>query len=266
MPKNNPFHVRYRDNLKDCLEYISSNPKVSTLVNAQIVSKIRTNKLQLASNGKTKNYNISFGPFELNAKDLFKCGTNPKSHISIGGEVKFDCNGNFFQAISLCFIAEPLPSPTSDNELTIDNTLEAEDTLALENINLLRRLDIGKTHIIRRFHFDIDAQQTEGDRPVFHFQYGGNLLDDQKMNHQYEIFSSIDLPRIPSLPLDLIQTLNLIFSQIQTELSSVFKDPRWRNIVLENDKIWDDFYFSAINNRNKTQTLYERLCSYNIFA
>lgn len=247
MNDKNTFYIRYRDNLRQCLEYISNNPRLGSVIDARIISRIRSNTQQLASSSKLKKFNIPFGPFEINAIDLINCKHIPCAHISIGGEIKFDNIGNFYQALSLCIIAEPNCDVT------------AEDGFSL------CRMDNGKSYIIRRFHFDIDAEQINGDRPVFHLQYGGNIQEQQKSKHQYELISSIDLPRIPTLPLDLIQTLNLIFSQINTEITSAFQNPRWRNIVLENDKIWDDIYFSSMKKRNRKQTLYERLCSHNVF-
>ncbi|MFV7477682.1 hypothetical protein ACNPM1_11760 [Enterobacter pseudoroggenkampii] len=248
MSNNSPFYIRYRDNLRKCLEFITNTPRLYSSIDLKIISQIRASTKQLASSSNVKNFDISFGPFELTAFDLINCKHIPSAYLSIGGEVRFNSNGDFFQALSVCLIAEPICDLSS--EYGYD----------------LCKMDNGKTYIIRRFHFDIDAKQINGDRPVFHLQYGGNINEQQKSKHQYELISSIDLPRIPTLPLDLIQTLNLIFSQIKTELASVFQDPRWRSIVLENDKIWDDIYFASMQTRNKKQTLYERLCSHNVFS
>lgn len=248
MSNNSLFYIRYRDNLRRCLEYITNTPKLCTVIDLKVIAQIRASAKQLASSSRLKNFNISFGPFELNALDLINCKHIPSAHLSIGGEVKFNSDGDFFQALSLCVIAAPICD------------------LSAENGYDLCTMESGKSYIIRRFHFDIDAKQINGDRPVFHLQYGGNIKEQQKSYHQYELISSIDLPRIPTLPLDLIQTLNLIFSQINTEITSAFQDPRWRSIVLENDKIWDDIYFSSMLTRSKKQTLYERLCSHNVFC
>lgn len=247
MSDKTPFYIRYRDNLRQCFEYIANNPKLGKVIDARVISKIRANTKQLASSSKLSNFDISFGPFEINALDLINCKHIPSACISIGGEVRFNNSGVFFQALSLCIIAEPNCDVSADSGYD------------------LCKMDNGKTYIVRRFHFDIDAKQTNGDRPVFHLQYGGNIQEQQKSKHQYELISSIDLPRIPTLPLDLIQTLNLIFSQISTDIASVFQDPRWRNIVIENDKIWDDVYFASMQTRRKKETLYERLCSHNVF-
>lgn len=241
------FYKRYRENLKDCLEFISSNAKLSKTIDSRVISQIKASIRQLAPTTKLKSLEISLDPFELNVDDLINCCHITNSHLSIGGEVKFDSSGYFFQALSLCFIA----MPSSD--------------ISNENGYSLCKMDNGKSYIIRRFHFDIDVEQNNGDRPIFHLQYGGNIHDKQKSTHQYELISSIDLPRIPTLPLDLIQTLNLVFSQVNTNISSAFREPRWRNVVLENDKIWDDAYFSVIRNRGNKETLYEKLCSHNVF-
>lgn len=248
MDNRNPFYIRYRNNLKDCLIYISTNSKLSTYVDKRIISQIQTCQKQLESSAKLTKFSITIDPIELTANGLINCGHIPTSHLSFGGEVRFDNNGNFFQALSLCVIAMP------------------KGDISNENGYSLCKMDNGKTYIIRRFHFDIDAEQVNGDRPVFHLQYGGNIQDKQKGEHQYELISSIDLPRIPTMPLDLVQTLNLVFSQINTDISSAFRNPGWRNIVLTNDKIWDDIYFSSMKNRSPKETLYEKLCSHNIFT
>jgi len=248
MSDNTPFYIRYRDNLRKCLEYITNNPKLGTVIDSREISRIRANAKQLASSSKAKSFDISFGPFEINALDLINCKHIPSAQVSIGGEVRFNNAGDFFQALSLCVIAEPNCDVSAANGYD------------------LCKMDNGKSYIVRRFHFDIDAKQINGDRPVFHLQYGGNIHEQQKSKHQYELISSIDLPRIPTLPLDLIQTLYLIFSQIPTDITTVFQDPRWRSIVLENDKIWDDIYFAAMQSRTRKQTLYERLCSHNVFS
>ncbi|KJV27308.1 hypothetical protein [Pantoea sp. SM3] len=242
------FYIRYRNNLRKCLDYIINNPKLSRIIDPKVISQLKFNNSQLAVKAALKEFNISIGPFEINANELMNCKHFPEAHLSIGGEIQFNSNGDFFQAISLCVISKPNCDVTAENGFS------------------LCKMDNGKSYIVRRFHFDIDAKQINGDRPVFHLQYGGNIHDKQKSSHQYELISSIDLPRIPTMPLDLIQALNLIFSQIKTQIMSVFKDPRWRSIVIENDKIWDDIYFSAILKRDEKQTLYERLCSHNVFS
>lgn len=247
MNNKNSIYIRYRDNLKDCLAYISANSILKKYIDARIIAQILQYQKQLNASAKLNSFNINFDPIKLDADGIVNCGLIPNAHLSIGGEIRFDSTGKFYQAISLCFVA--LPS----------KDLTAADGYALSN------MENGKTYIIRRFHFDIDASQVGGDRPIFHLQYGGNISEKQKENHQYELISSIDLPRIPTIPLDLIQTLNLVFNQINTKMSSAFKQPAWRNIVIENDSIWDDIYFSFLSSRNKKQTLYETLCSNKIF-
>lgn len=248
MAQNNLFYLRYRDNLRKCLEYLTNTPKLKTAIDPTVISKIKSTTQQLSSGSGLKCFDISLDPFEVKANDLMNCKHFPAAFLSIGGEVKFGDGGSFYQALSVCLITEPSGDVTADDGYS------------------LCRMDNGKSYIVRRFHFDIDATQINGDRPVFHLQYGGNIKDQQKSKHQYELISSIDLPRIPTMPLDLIQAMNVLFSQINTDIISSFQNPRWRSIVLENDEIWDDIYFSAIKNRGGKQTLYEKLCTHNVFG
>ncbi|EJC6990892.1 hypothetical protein MYD38_000905 [Vibrio parahaemolyticus] len=241
------FYKAYKANIKNCLDFLTSNPTLSRHVSAVTISKLKSRTQQFGACSVNPLHELSIDPFELNTRSLISSNLISGENISFGGELKFDNNGFFYQSLSLCFVAKAKSHIPADNRYSIG------------------KLDNGASYVIRRFHFDIDAQQVGKDRPVFHFQYGGNIHDDQKKDHRYELISCIDLPRIPSLPLDLVQALNLIFHQIDTDVSSVFKQPRWRAIVLENDKIWEKVYFESMRNRGKT-TFYERLCSSNIFA
>ncbi|WP_274021265.1 hypothetical protein [Vibrio parahaemolyticus] len=241
------FYKDYKANIKRCLDFLTSNPTLKRHISQVTISRLKSYSMQFGASSAVSIHDLSIVPFELDTKRLISSNLISGQNISFGGELRFDDRGFFYQSLSLCFVAKAKCAIPEGNGYSIG------------------KLDTEASHVIRRFHFDIDAQQVGNDRPVFHFQYGGNIHDDQKKSHRYELISCIDLPRIPSLPLDLVQALNLIFHQIDTDVSSVFKQSRWRAIVLENDRIWEKVYFESMRNRGNT-TLYERLCSPNIFV
>lgn len=241
------FYKDYRANIKSCLEFLTSNPTLKRYVNQVTISRLKSNTMQFGANSAVSKHDLSITPFEIDTKRLISSNLISGENISFGGELRFDNNGYFYQSLSLCFIAK------------------AEGEIPEDNGYSIGKMDPEASYVIRRFHFDIDAQQLGNDRPVFHVQYGGNIHDDQKNNHRYELISCVDLPRIPSLPLDLVQAINLIFQQIDTDVSSVFKQPRWKTIVLENDRIWEKVYFESLKKRGNT-TIYDHLCGSNMFS
>lgn len=223
--------------------FLSSEPKLSPIFQKDIGS-LRNNTRVLASSSKIEIVEIQLPCFEIQLKNSIKCGSETDSFLSIGGRVKFSKKGLLDQSISACISITPYEDINkSDNYCTPE-------------------MSAATKHIIRRFHFDIDSTQTQGDRPISHIQYGGNISEAQKGNAEYRLISPLDIPRIPSIPLDIVQVINFLMHQFNNDASLLFSMPAWRAIVIENDVIWKNHYFEKlINTTGKQKTLYEFSCS-----
>ncbi|MBE0471261.1 MAG: hypothetical protein IBX55_17340 [Methyloprofundus sp.] len=244
MSKRNCFFLKYKKNLLDLFQFLTSEQEFKRII-PNLAQLHQTTRILQSSNRQTS-IRIELPPFELKLGEGIKCGSNTDtdSFLSIGGPIEFDQAGKVIQSVSVCLSVTP---HTDIQKCTSFCTPEMQ-----ANIN----------HIIRRFHFDIDSTQSKGDRPISHFQYGGNINDGQKGSSEYLLIKTLDLPRIPSMPLDIVQVINFFLHQFSTKASPLAKMPKWRNIVLENDKIWKEFYIqNLIDSIGDKSTLYDLLCS-----
>lgn len=217
--------------------------EITTLLGGY-AGEMYNNQKVLNASTKDNKVLVKIPSFEVMLYNPVQCGATTDSYISIGGYAKFDKDGIVEQSISVCLSIKP------------HNDILPSSSFGTGSI------DSSRKHIVRRFHFDIDSSQNGQDRPISHIQYGGNIQDIQKGDAEYHLISSIDLPRIPSIPLDVIQVINFFMLQFENELTKKFQAPAWRNIVVSNDEIWKKYYFdNMIRSVNKRKTLYEWSCS-----
>lgn len=243
MARNNNFFDSYKNNLLKLFRFLSSESTLTHLFHRNIGLLINNTKV-LATSSKIEIVEIQLPCFEIQLNSSIKCGTETDSFLSIGGRVKFSKEGLLDQSISACISITPYEDINK-----CDSYCTPEMSAAIK-------------HIIRRFHFDIDSTQKKGDRPISHIQYGGNINATQKGDAEYRLISSLDIPRIPSIPLDIVQVINFLMHQFNNDASLLFLGPAWRAIVIENDGIWKNHYFDKlINTTGKQKTLYEFSCS-----
>ncbi|WP_281559098.1 hypothetical protein [Thalassomonas sp. RHCl1] len=242
MAKKDFFYEAYKKNLCNFFKFLSADTRVSQAL-VKTLSEIKTNQQVLQAATKSKKVKVDLPSFEIPLLNSVKCGVDTDSFLSIGGKIEFNEQGIVNQSISACLIIRP-----------------HEDTKVCEK-NATGVMKAGNKYIIRRFHFDIDSSQTSKDRPISHVQYGGNIQDEQKGSSEYQLINSIDLPRIPSFPLDVVQVINFLMDQFDTTLKQQFKLPSWRGIVVDNDAIWKKYFFEKmISKTSKRKTMYEWAC------
>lgn len=243
MAKNTPFFIEYKKNLLSLFQFFTSEPKFRDNFIQNSIGYFHNVQRLLSSSNKNSIVKIELPIFEIPLANGIECGAKNNAFISFGGPIEIDNTGRIEQSISVCLILEPLEKITKCASFCRPE------------------MEPNSKHIIRRFHFDFDTTLSKADRPLSHIQYGGNLHDNQKNDFDYRLISTVDLPRIPSIPLDAVQVINFFLHQFDTDVSHLFQQPKWRGIVVNNDEIWKKFYMEAmINSLNKRNTFYELLC------
>jgi len=206
---------------------------------------IQTNQKILEAANKNRGVSLNLPCFEVPLLRPVQCGADTKSYLSIGGRIKFDRQGIVDQSISVCLFIVP------DKDITASSNNGTTDMKA------------NTRYVVRRFHFDMDCNLDNKGWPISHIQYGGKILDDQKGDAEYHLIKNIDLPRIPSFPLDIIQVTNFFLHQFETCLKKPFSLPDWRSVVIENDNIWKEHYIKKMleeTSKTKKKTMYEWAC------
>jgi hypothetical protein len=240
--KKNEFFSTYKKNLKNFFDFLSSEKDIAKYYPKSLGELINNSRLLNAA-ASSNTISINIPSIELQLNNPVECGSKTDSFLSIGGIIKFNNDGILEQSISACLSVIPH-----------SHIHECEHFCTSEML-------ANQKYIVRRFHFDIDCKQVGNDRPISHIQYGGNIHDSQKADASYHLISSIDLPRIPSIPLDVVQVFNFLMHQFENDLSLKFKQPRWRGIVVENDSIWKLHYIeSLLESTGKKSTFYEWAC------
>ena len=123
-----------------------------------------------------------------------------------------------------------------------------------------------KYQVIRKFHFDFDGQLDCGQWPISHLQYGGKDLRDympfNNSNINYELFSVLDTPRLPTPPYSLVLCFDMFLRSLETAASDLTKEKFWRESVVQAEKQWMvPFYKNALNfleqRTDTNETLYD---------
>ena len=101
-----------------------------------------------------------------------------------------------------------------------------------------------KDRLIRRFHFDLATGTSEDNKPVSHFQFGGNEYTNQYL---YSLNPRIGIPRIPYPPIDFIILFDMMLRQFKTKIHSNFYDSGdWVSCVKISEKYRLKAYYEAV--------------------
>lgn len=221
------FYTSYRNNILKMVKFLASNTTVTT--KCRELSASLGPMLSSLNATRRNSFVIDIAPFEFEVKDKNKASIDlgkSKTLVSIGGNVKVS-EELIFQSISVCVLLDP----SKDVDGCIDGLCHP-------------RMSSDSTYIIRRFHFDIDTANSN--KPTSHFQYGGNIQDNQRGDKVYSLFSALDNPRVPIHPTDIVQVIHIFLSQFNSELKKVILLPEWECIIKENDQIWLKYYHEKI--------------------
>lgn len=240
----------YRDHLKDVFEYLLANGLVRSHCSDMVPScSANQSTLSTARMKKHTAWSVSVEPnWAVRIEHRALCGVQGRTKLVVGGVIRVTDGLLVRQSIAVCILLIP------------DQTLAASDEYASED------LVVGQPVVVRRFHFDYDPILQRKDRLHCHLQYGGVFRADlvQDENIRYRLYSSLDLPRIPFPPYDLVLAFDVFLKQLRTPLRQLTEEPRWRNLVRKSEQLWLEGYYKEVNHFlgsvNRSGTLYERLC------
>jgi hypothetical protein len=241
----------YLDHLCEVLRYIGAysvvqarlpDVRASCLSNAGVLQALRTS-------GGFREFGLNISPNWLIPLDPNPVtGLPASSWLSFGADVVVSSGPQLRQSVVATIVL------TATQNFTVDRARMA-------NAERLRR---GDHLVIRRFHFDYDTARRPNDHPRSHIQYGGKLQALPMSDVRYTLFSSIDWPRIPCAPFDLVITLDLLLQQFQTPLHEMVQEPAWVNLVKVSEQLWLAGYHEEIcahlASAARKETLYSRLC------
>lgn len=232
------------DNFTNC--YLKSLKEFSRIVIARYSSLPKSENDQLYTFFHQLNEKISrvirsqkppVEDISINPNIVFRYN-NPKLnqrkfHISIGGTIKF--TKGVISEQSLCLT------------LMLEHSSECGEVPESWNIYPITQ----GYHVLRRFHFDIDMNNDDREKPRFHLQYGGNLEASYLgiKDIQYKLFSPLDHPRIPHQPYDIVMLLDFILREFNLGGHDVINDTGWNKHLIEIEKIWLKPYYDGILRR-----------------
>ena len=158
-----------------------------------------------------------------------------KFYVSIGGMIEFKDSVLVEQSLCMNLILE-------HTDTCADIPAEWKFVSINEGYNILRR-----------FHFDYDSTNDDNKKPKFHLQYGGKFnseyLGIDKPNIHYDLFQTIDHPRIPQQPHDLIMLLDFMFREFSLKGKTITKEKKWNELVIKSEKLWLTPYYNELINR-----------------
>lgn len=112
--------------------------------------------------------------------------------------------------------------------------------------------------VVRKLHFDyepISRRNHDEPKPSWHMQVCGKAsphlikqgFNLQRLDHQYP---SIEQPRIPALPISFALLIDWLFTEFQSDRFSkaIHQDSKWRNQVIEAEKVVLKPYFEGAAN------------------
>ena len=239
--------VAYRNNLKLATRFLSTNNDVIKYCgDMQASCAVLTDLLSIGGN-KSKNWKAGISPtWKIPVTNPIICGAKGNIDLAIAGVTRVE-NNMLDQSISVSIILTPAQDQPSHNNYNCGN--------------LTKDIPI----VLRRFHFDYDTTIPTNDRPRSHLQYGGKCEHDilSIENIKYYLFSSLEFPRLPLPPMDLIMVFDIFIQQFPTPLNALHQDLQWISFVKESERLWAKGYYSELSNylhladRN---SLYKRQC------
>lgn len=250
----NAYHTgKYLNILLKLFKFLKESNAVSRSgpCNVDACSKILTN-LEAIRRAKRAKWKLDINPnLEFLVENKSFCGPRGETRLIVGGYVDVAENLIQEQSISVMFIYKPTNKISEDHQ----------------TIHACHNVDPGGGEVVRRFHFDLDANLNSGDRPVSHLQYGGKLNPaylNNSVEPRYRLFKAIDNPRLPSPPYDFTLVIDMFLRQIQTQAKDLVKEPYWGSLVSESEILWFRDYFQKIHSHlsqsKGNSTTYQLLC------
>jgi hypothetical protein len=193
-----------------------------------------------------RGFDVSIDPnWEIQVDPCPIHGVNGVTKLIVGGAVSVGAGPALMQSIAVALLLE------SHESVPAKNNMQAE------------RLARGEKVLVRRFHFDYDTSLKNPAYPRSHVQYGGKAARHTSVSDVHYRLYSIDLPRIPFPPFDLVLTLDFFLHQFQTPLQDMVEEARWINLVKESERLWLRGYYQEAADHlapnDRSGTLYSKL-------
>lgn len=106
-----------------------------------------------------------------------------------------------------------------------------------------------KSSILRKFHFDYAPNETKGDKPIYHLQYGGKatpVLQNKEIDCE-NLKPWLSVPRLNIIPTNIALMIDFILNEFDYSNSYSFLDKsEWRNLVKTNEDLVLKTYFQNI--------------------
>ncbi len=253
---NNESDIRsrckdYRSHIKKAVQFLSKH----NVVNKNCPEMYGSCQTMLSSLAVTPKKN---NPWRVEISQAWRipvtknklCGAQGDSSLIITGYINTKNGKLQDQSISVSLILNP-----NKNQKEVNG---------YDSGKLVKNVPV----VVRRFHFDYDLGIDENDRPRSHIQYGGKFEKDRIGidNLQYRLFSSLETPRIPCPPYDLVLVVDLFLHQYETPLDQIKQEPEWQRLVKESEELWTKGYYCVLTNHlnstGATESLYKRQCSH----
>jgi hypothetical protein len=190
-------------------------------------------------------FGVSISPnWEIPTAPCPVLGVNGSATLIVGGEISVN------------------RGPTLRQSIVIALLLEAQEHIGKVNNKQAEPLEEGERVLIRRFHFDYDTALASPGYPRSHLQYGGKFSGHVPAGAAYRLYS-LDLPRIPCPPFDLVLALDFFLRQFPTSLRDMVDESRWLKLVRESERLWLRGYFQEVAQHldasDRSLTFYGRL-------
>lgn len=122
--------------------------------------------------------------------------------------------------------------------------------------------DLEEKNLLRKFHFDFEPTITTQKSmiPSYHIQYAGTLSnyirdDGVDISHENKIFSKLESPRIPYMPITLIQLLTIIFKSFNFEnANKIITDDFWIGHLRKCEKKLSSNFFEICRKVNEDKS------------
>lgn len=238
----------YLEHLHEVFSFLVTYGRVQ-IDTPQMYHSCATSESRLASDRRKK------GPasFSLSIEPNWEIPISPSPIHGIRGDASLIVGGTVSAG----------RGPTVQQSIVIALLLQASEKITLPNSNQAEALEKGDRVLIRRFHFDYDTTLKSPKYPRSHLQYGGKHSGHIDLSDvQYRLYS-VDVPRIPFPPFDLVLVLDFFLRQFQTPLADMVEEARWLNLVRVSERLWLGGYFqqiaSHLDQKGRTETYYKHI-------
>lgn len=235
MPTKKDLKTRceeYRDNLFKAFVYLTTHNLVRQY--GSMLNSVSAARGVLSDAKRRSGYPwiVDVNPnWRIPVLDETVCGVPGNTELLVGGRIQVDdSRPKIEQSVNVCVLFTPKADVAETNGYGCSRLLRSH------------------TYVVRRFHFDYDSSYIGNDRPRTHFQYGGTPQSEiRSTNMAYHLFSSLDIPRVPYAPYDIVLVLDLFLRQFRTPLEAVVADPKWKSVVCESERLWLTGYFGHLH-------------------